>query len=181
MDDTQERSEDEKKLNDLKELAEKNGTAEVEAPKEDIFKNKYYYLAAEMDNMKKRFEREKESIVKYGNEKILKAMIDVVDDFDRTVDMLKSDNDDKIKNIMNGIDMVRKKLADCLLKNGLESVESIGKIFDPNFHEAVAVQPISGKKEQEIITEYQKGYLLNGRLLRAAKVIIATDVKNVID
>ncbi|HLE10495.1 MAG: nucleotide exchange factor GrpE [Bdellovibrionales bacterium RIFOXYD12_FULL_39_22] len=141
--------------------------------KDDGFKSKYYYLAAEMDNMKKRFEREKDNIVKYGNERILKSMIDIVDDFDRTIDVLKKDNDDKVKNIITGIDMVRKKLTDCLGKNGLEVIESIGKIFDPNFHEAMAMQPADGKQDQEVITEFQKGYLLNGRLLRAAKVIIA--------
>ena len=142
--------------------------------KEEVdFKSKYYYLAAEMDNMKKRFSREKENIIKYGSEKILSSVIEVVDDFDRTLSALQDEKEEKIVNIISGVDMVRNKLLDCLTKSGLEPIDSMGKIFDPNFHEAMAMQPAEGKKEQEIITEFQRGYMLNGRLLRAAKVIIA--------
>ena len=68
---------------------------------------------------------------------------------------------------------VRKQFLDVLSKNGLKDVEAIGKIFDPNFHEAIAKQPAEGKKEDEIVAEYQRGYTLNGRLLRPSKVIVA--------
>lgn len=148
--------------------------AETEAEKkEEDFKEKYYYLAAEMDNMRKRFFKEKENILKYGSEKLLSSLIEVVDNLDRTIDALDGEKDKKIKNIVSGVDMVRVQFLDILSKNGLLEVESIGKIFDPNFHEAMAEQSVKGKKDQEIISEYQKGYVLNGRLLRAAKVIIA--------
>lgn len=139
------------------------------------FKAKYYYLAAEVENMRKRFEREKENLHKFGNEKILSNLVGVVDNFDLTVNALKNDNDDKVQNIVKGIDMVRTQFLDILKQNGLTQVESLGKIFDPNFHEAVAQQPAEGKKEQEIITEYQRGFLLNGRLLRASKVVVASN------
>ena len=85
---------------------------------------------------------------------------------------IANDEDEKIKNIYVGIDMVKKQFSDVLLGNGLTEVESIGKIFDPNFHEAMAQQPAEGKENDEIISEFQKGYILNGRLIRAAKVII---------
>lgn len=139
------------------------------------FKAKYYYLAAEVENMRKRFEREKESLLKYGNEKILSSLISVVDNFDLTVNALKNDNDDKVQNIVKGIDMIRLQFLDILKQNGLTQVESLGKIFDPNFHEAVAQAPAPGKADQEIINEYQRGYLLNGRLLRAPKVVVANN------
>ena len=64
---------------------------------------------------------------------------------------------------------------DVLKQNGLSQVESLGKVFDPNFHEAVAQAPAEGKADQEIITEYQRGYILNGRLLRASKVVVANN------
>lgn len=141
----------------------------------DDFKAKYYYLAAEVENMRKRFEREKENLLKFGTEKILSSMVTVVDNFDLTVNALKNDNDDKIQNIVKGIDMIRNQFLDVLKQNGLSQVESLGKTFDPNFHEAVAQAPAPGKADQEVITEYQRGYTLNGRLLRAAKVVIANN------
>jgi molecular chaperone GrpE len=125
--------------------------------------------------MRKRFEREKENLLKYGNEKVLSSLVGVVDNFDLTVNALKNDNDDKVQNIVKGIDMVSKQLLDVLKQNGLTQVESVGKIFDPNFHEAVAQAPAPGKADQEIITEYQRGYMLNGRLLRAPKVVVANN------
>jgi molecular chaperone GrpE len=139
------------------------------------FKAKYYYLAAEVENMRKRFEREKENLLKYGNEKVLSSLVSVLDNFDLTVNALKNDNDDKVQNIVKGIDMVSKQLLDVLKQNGLTQIESVGKVFDPNFHEAVAQAPAPGKADQEIITEYQRGYMLNGRLLRAPKVVVANN------
>ncbi len=168
--------------NELKEeVTNIDGDTEIEtngkpqANKEEDFKAKFYYLAAEMENMKRRFERERESQLKFGNEKILSHLISVVDNFDLTVNALRSDNDDKVQNIVKGIDMIRNQFLNVLKDNGLTSVESVGKIFDPNFHEAVAQAPAEGKENQEIITEYQKGYILNGRLLRAAKVVVANN------
>lgn len=145
------------------------------AKQEEDFKAKYYYLAAEFDNMKKRFDREKENLLKFGNEKLLSNLVGVVDNFDLTVAALKNDNDDKVQNIVKGIDMIRTQLLDTLKQNGLTQVESLGKTFDPNFHEAVAQAPAPGKEDQEIITEYQRGYILNGRLLRASKVVVANN------
>ena len=149
-------------------------TTETKKTEED-FKAKYYYLAAEFDNARKRFEREKENLIKFGNDKILTSLITVVDNFDLTVNALKSDNDDKVQNIVKGIDMVRNQFLDVLKSNGLTQVEALGKTFDPNFHEAVAQAPAPGKEDQEVITEYQRGYTLNGRLLRAAKVVVANN------
>ncbi|MEI8346697.1 MAG: nucleotide exchange factor GrpE [Pseudomonadota bacterium] len=137
------------------------------------FKSKYFYLAAEMDNMRKRFARERESIVKYGNEKVLLALVEVVDNLDNSYNALTNETDDKIKNIANGIEMIRKQFLAVLSQNGLEPVKTLGEMFDPNLHEALLQQPAEGKKNQEIISEYKKGYTLNGRLLRPAKVIVA--------
>lgn len=139
----------------------------------ESFKEKYYYLAAEMENARKRFEREKENLLKFGNEKVLSGLVDVIDNLDRTLDAIKDDKDEKVKNIFIGVDMVKKQMMDTLKASGLEKVESLGKIFDPNYHEAMAQQPAEGKEDQEIIQVFQDGYLLNGRLLRAAKVIVA--------
>ena len=137
------------------------------------YKEKFYYLAAEMENMRRRFDREKADLIKYGNEKVLSGLLDVMDNFERTLDAIKNDDDDKVKNIFVGIDMVQKQFLEVLLKNGLEQINSVGEMFDPNVHEALAQQSAEGKENDEIVSEYQKGYKLNGRLLRAAKVVVA--------
>ena len=142
------------------------------------YKSKYYYLAAEMDNMRKRFERERENFVKYGNERILTGLIEVVDNLDRTLESLSADKDEKVRNIVVGIEMVHKQFLEVLKQNGLEAVETEGKTFDPNYHEAIGQQESEDKKEDEIVNVYQKGYVLSGRLLRAAKVVIAKKKQN---
>lgn len=142
--------------------------------KEEIdWKAKYYYLAAESENARKRELKERESLIKYGNEKMLQDLIEVVDNLERTIDMLKPDQDPKIKNIVFGVDMVRKQFSEVLSKFGLKEIETDGKIFDPNLHEALSQMEIEGKKSNTIISCQQKGYTLNGRLTRAAKVVVA--------
>ena len=139
------------------------------------FKEKYFYLAAEHENYRKRMEREKETIVKYANEKVLGSLIEIVDNFERVIAAIKDDSDQKVKNIHIGMDMVLKQFFNNLKDCGLEPVDSLGKQFDPNVHEAIGQKNVEGKEDDFILEELQKGYVLNGRLLRAAKVVI---VKN---
>ena len=169
-------NENNKDENKTETAAEANAEATVEPKKDEIdFKAKYYYVAAEMENYRKRMEREKENLLKYGNERVMSDLIQVVDNFDRMIDMLRPDEDQKIKNMVTGLDMVRKQFIDTLSKHGLTPVESVGKDFDPNFHEALAQEYAEGKKPNEVIKEFQKGYSLNGRLVRPAKVVVSSD------
>jgi molecular chaperone GrpE len=109
--------------------------------------------------------------LKFGNERLLSSLVKVIDDLDRSLGHFREDMEHgKVK---EGIEMVRKHFMEVLEKNGLKVIESLGKEFDPHFHEAVAQQPKEGAQEGEIIIEYQKGYTLNERLLRPAKVVIA--------
>lgn len=164
-----------------KEKMEEQANVEAEVvnaePKKDEvdYKEKYFYLAADYENFRKRTERERENLLKYGNEKVLSDLLEVVDTFERTIDMLRPDEDQKVKNLVIGLDMVNKMFLDKLNRHGLSMVESLGKDFDPNFHEALAQEYQEGKKPNEVIKEFQKGYILNGRLLRAAKVVVASD------
>lgn len=150
---------------------------EVETPKkEEIdWKAKYYYMAAEMDNLRKRMEREKEDQHKFGLQRVLTDLLHVVDNFERTIDMLKPDQDPKMQNIVVGLDMVRKQFIDAVVKHGLTPIESVGKQFDPHFHEAMAQEYAEGTKPNEVIKEFQKGYILNGRVVRPAKVVVSSD------
>lgn len=164
------------------EASEKNAqeTAEaqvVEEPKkEEIdYKAKYFYIAAELDNYRKRMEREKENLLKYGNERVLRDLLEVIDNFERTIGMLKGDEDQKVKNLVVGLDMIQKQFLDTLGKHGLSPIPAVGKEFDPNFHEAMAQEYAEGSKPNEVIKEFQKGYTLNGRVVRASKVVVSSD------
>jgi molecular chaperone GrpE len=150
--------------------------AKAEEKKEEIdYKAKYFYIAAEMDNYRKRMEREKEGLVKYGNERILKDLIDVLDNFERTIGMLKGDQDQKVKNLVVGLEMIEKQFLDTLGNHGLTSITAMGKEFDPNFHEAISQEYAEGKKPNEVVKEFQKGFTLNGRVIRASKVVVSSD------
>jgi molecular chaperone GrpE len=159
---------------------QENGEATQEVAREEKkeetdYKAKYFYIAAEMDNYRKRMDREKESLIKFGNERVIRDLLEVSDNFDRTIDMLRGDQDQKVKNLVFGLDMIQKQFLDTMGKHGLTPIESIGKEFDPNFHEAMAQEYAEGKKPNEVIKEFQKGYTLNGRVLRASKVVVSND------
>ena len=152
--------------------SEESSEESREESRED-FKTRYFYLAAEMENSRKRFEREKNNWIKYGNEKILTDLIEVVDNLERTLQAVEQEKDKKMKSVCQGIQMVHKQFLQLLKENGLTPVKALGGSFDPNFHEALSQKIVKGKKAGEIVEEYQKGYVLNGRLLRASKVIVA--------
>ncbi len=155
--------------------SQKDEEVSEEKSEEESYKDKYFYIAAEMQNMQRRFDKEKENLLKYGSEKILRDMLDVVDNFERTLGFIEADQDEKVKNIAIGIDMIAKQFVEALGKHGLKKVDALGKIFDPNFHEALAQQPADDKEDMEIIQVHQTGYTLNERLIRPAKVVV---VKN---
>lgn len=165
-----------KKAEETEATVEAAQPAAEASPKEEVdYKAKYYYIAAEMDNYRKRMEREKENLVKYGNERVLRDLLEVVDNFERTINMLKGDEDQKVKNLVVGLDMIEKQFLDTMGKHGLTPIQSVGKEFDPNFHEAMAQEYAEGKKPNEVIKEFQKGYTLNGRVVRASKVVVSSD------
>ena len=150
---------------------EKKGEEQKEEQKQD-FKSKYFYLAAELENQRKRFQKERENLFKFGAEKILSDLIEVVDNLERTVAAIEKSDDEKVKNIVKGVNMVKKQFLDTLERHGLSPLESLGKEFDPNVHEAMA-QEESDQQSNNVIRVFEQGYKLNGRLLRAAKVIVA--------
>lgn len=162
----------EKVVEDNVEVLNAESAEEPAKPAED-FKDKYYYLAAEMQNMQRRFDTEKSNLLKYGSERILRDILDVVDNLERTLGFIKKDEDEKIKNIVVGIEMIEKMFIDTLGKHGLKEIEADGKEFDPHFHEALAQQPAEDKAHNQVLQVHQKGYVLNDRVIRPAKVIIA--------
>jgi molecular chaperone GrpE len=128
-----------------------------------------------VDNYRKRMEREKSDLLKFGNERVLRDLLEILDNFERTIGMLRPDQDQKVKNLVFGLDMIEKQFLGALEKHGMKTIESVGKDFDPNFHEAMSQEYAEGRKPNEVIKEFQKGYVLNGRVIRASKVVVASD------
>lgn len=139
----------------------------------DEEKKKYVYLAAEFENTKRRLQKEKENLAKFGTESLLSDLVRVADNLDRTLNALQGKEDPATKNIMVGINMVHKQFIETLSSHGLKKLESDGKEFDPNFHEAMGEEESEDVESNHVVSVFEEAYELNGRLLRAAKVIVA--------
>jgi molecular chaperone GrpE len=127
--------------------------------------------AAEMENTRKRLEREKSDGINYANECLIRELLPVLDNLERALQ--HGEKDTKCKGLLEGIKMTLKNFGDVLGKFGCSPFESVGKTFDPNFHEAVMQQESSAYPEKTILQELQKGYKLRERLVRPAMVIVS--------
>jgi molecular chaperone GrpE len=153
-----------------------DGDKEVPAKNEDMKEkeesvnyDKYLRAVADLENYKKRSIREKADIIKYGKEEIIKDILPFVDSLDRALDHADSSD---VQAFKEGIRLIQEQLLSCLKKHGVEKIDSIGLNFDPNFHEALMQVESEEHEENKVVNEVEKGYLLNGRLLRPSKVCI---------
>ncbi len=140
--------------------------------KYDTLNQQYLRLAADFDNYRKRQAQEREELLKFGTENALKKMIEVLDNFERGKKALENVED--CAKVKESFDLVHKQVFDALTKLGLEVIETEGKPFDPNFHDAVMQTPTSEHPEHTIINELQKGYKMGDKVLRPALVNVAT-------
>ena len=147
--------------------------AELEKVKADYeqLNNQYLRLAADFENFRKRQEVERENLIKYGAADALKKLIEVLDNFDRGEKALEKVEDCQV--VKDNFNLLHKQTLDVLAKLGLELIETEGKEFDPNFHEAVMQTPTSEHPEHTIVNELQKGYKLGDRVLRPSLVNVA--------
>ena len=138
----------------------------------DALNQQYLRLAADFDNYRKRQEHEREELLKFGTENALKKMIEVLDNFERGKKALESVED--CQKVKESFDLVHKQTVEALKKLGLEEIETEGKEFDPNFHDAVMQTPSAEHPEHTVINELQKGYKMGDKVLRPALVNVAT-------
>ena len=132
-------------------------------------KDKFVRLQAETDNFRKRMTREKNEFSQYANERMLKELIPIFDNFERALDASSTDT----KSLKEGLDMILKQFNSFLQKENVEPIKSIGEEFDPSIHDALTREESTEHKENIVIREFVKGYMLNGRVLRPAQVVIA--------
>jgi molecular chaperone GrpE len=138
--------------------------------KED--KNRFLRLAADFDNYKKRVKAEKEEFTKFSNEILITALLPMLDNMDRAVAAMES-NSSNLEEIGKGVALIHRQFEDVLIKAGLKKIEALENIFNPVYHEAVMQKKVDGKPEGKIVEELQKGYMLHGKVIRPAMVVVA--------
>ena len=129
---------------------------------------------AEMENQRKKFEKEKEEAFEFGGFNIARESLSLLDNIDRAITSFKNDENLKdnkdLSKIIDGIDVIKKDLISIFKRSGIESIECINKKFDPNFHQAMLEIENNTKESGIVIQEIQKGYMMKDRLLRPSLV-----------
>jgi molecular chaperone GrpE len=127
---------------------------------------------AELENAKKRLEREKRDIIKFANENLIKGLLPIVDNLERALDHAEPVQAGSAS-LTEGVQLILDSLRSLLEKNGVNPVTAVGEKFDPNFHEAVMQEENPEVEEGTVTREVQRGYLLRDRLIRPAMVVVA--------
>lgn len=154
---------------ELEQLKNLLAQKEAEVEKE---KKEYLFLMAEFDNFRKRTLRERTDLVKTAAEKALKGILPIVDDFERGLDAIKDSTDAQV--VKEGMDLIYNKFVKYLADNGVKAMDSTGSDFDTELHEAVAMVPAENDGEKGKVKDtVLKGYMINDKVLRHAKVVVA--------
>jgi molecular chaperone GrpE len=133
--------------------------------------DKYLRLAAEFDNYKRLAQRDQREHAKFANENILKELLPVVDNLERAIGFAKGGSGSD--GLIQGVELTHKQFIETLGKFGVRPINSMGEMFDPSRHQAVAHVPSPGAAGNTVVEEYQKGYQLHDRVLRPAMVAVA--------
>lgn len=165
----------------------KEGEAQMETQSEEVKLNaeeelqyklaelndKYLRLYSDFDNFRKRTAKEKMDLIQSGGEDVFKSLLPIVDDFDRAVKSNAEITD--IKTINEGINLIYNKFKNTLSQRGLEEMKAIGEPFNTDLHEAITSVPAPNEESKgKILDELEKGYMLNGKVIRFAKVVIGS-------
>ncbi len=134
------------------------------------FQEKYLRLAAEFENYKKLAQKQKQEYSQFANESLLKELLPVVDNLERALKCVQDGH--AADGLIQGVELTLKQFTETLAKFGVKPIVSLGTAFDPTRHQAVAQQE-SPAALNTVIEEYQKGYQLHDRILRAAMVVVA--------
>jgi len=128
---------------------------------------------ADFENFKKRAAREKQDAIKFANESLVQKLVPVLDNFDMAMAAAQNEQSEAAQSLQTGVNMIYQQLKNVLVEAGLEEVNALGKVFDPNLHEAVSQQETSEVPEGQVVQQLRKGYKLRDRLLRPASVVVS--------
>ena len=188
MDKEQTDNQNQEKLNTEEDTQRKeNSSSESEAPKEAKelspeeriaeLEDKLARTLAEMENQRRRFEKEKEDAFEYGGSSFAKEALSLIDNLERSKVVLESDdtlkNTEALKKTLEHFDIISKDLISIFSKNNIKPIESLNKKLDPNFHQAMMEIEDATKETGTIIQEIQKGFIIKDRLLRPSLVGVA--------
>ncbi len=158
---------------DTTETSEDENTEEYNLEKEiETLKEEKIRLLAEMENLRKRFEREKVETIKFGSINLARDILSPGDNLERALDALPEDENhsESIKNLIDGLKMVLKEYKISLEKHGVKKIETLNEKFDHNLHQAMMEVENNDVEEGTVVQEVQSGYTMHDRLLRAAMV-----------
>lgn len=159
----------EKAVGPLVELQNAIETLSIESAKNwDL----YLRERADLENARKRHQRDKEEALRFANDRLLKEMIPVLDNLERAVDHADQVDDDK-QGLLEGVNMTINQFRKALENFGVKPINAIGASFDPNLHQAMGQVESVDQTPNTVVTEFQKGYLLHDRLLRPSMVMVA--------
>jgi molecular chaperone GrpE len=160
----------EEEINEMEKLQNEINTLREEV---NQWKDKFLRKMAEFENYKKRVAEDQLQLVKYSNEKLIKDLLPIIDDFERALTFSKEEL--KNNSVLQGVEMIYNKLMKVLSDYGLKKIEAMNQPFDFNYHEALLQVPKDGVEPLTIIEEVEKGYLLNDKVIRHSKVIVASE------
>lgn len=163
----------EEKVKKVEEMTKQELLKEVKDTEKKSQENYDLYMRtyAEMENIKRRGIKERQELSKYANESLIKEILPVIDNLQKAIS--HAQNDKNPSGLVEGIELTLDGLMATLEKAGLKEVEAEGRPFDPNFHEAISKQIDDKIAPGHVIIELQKGYVLNGRLIRPSMVVIS--------
>ena len=168
---------EEKKNNKSETVEDSSKEKEIKlTPEEKIndLEDKLTRTLAEMENQRRRFEKEKEDAFEYGGFSFARESLNLIDNFDRAKQSLESDekikDSDVLKKTLDHLEIVKKDLISIFRKNNIEEIVAIGKKLDPNYHQATMEIEDNNKEPGTIVQEIQKGYKMKDRLLRPSLV-----------
>lgn len=150
------------------------GDSELETLKEAL-NQKSDALArtmAEYQNYRKRVEKEKQDLMKYANEKIMKDLIQVHDNFERAIGAMDRENE-ALTSVINGVEMIKKSFDDILERYGISEVDAVGQPFNPDHHHAVMTEEREGVEANTVLEVFQKGYKLHEKVIRPSMVKVS--------
>ena len=139
----------------------------------DDLKDRLLRLTAEFDNYRKRVDRERRELSEAASADLVRDLLPVIDDLERAMAAASKDNTGNDNALLRGVELTHRHLLEQLRRRGVEPIDAVGQMFNPEMHESVAVEPATGKPEGEIVEEYRRGYRIAGRLLRPAMVKVA--------
>lgn len=159
-------------------LSEENESADNESPDSKLklelsrLNDRYLRKVAEFENYKRRTEAEKSEFFSYANQKLIGDLLPVLDDFERVLKAYDDKHDSE--SLKKGVGLVYEKFKGVLSKHGLKDMDTDGKEFDVNMHEALMQQPDGESEPNTVLSTHEKGYFLKDKVLRHAKVIVST-------